>query len=52
MVNIVLSSGMVIIQDENYREIVRHKRLYGDYKQQSMDWLPYLKQLSLSLIHI
>jgi transposase len=46
MVNIVLSSGMVIIQDENYREIVRHKRLYGDYKQQSMDWLPYLKQLS------
>jgi hypothetical protein len=46
MVNIVLSSGIVIIQDENYREIVCHRRLYGDHKQQSMDWLPYLKQLS------
>ena len=33
--------------DENYREIVRHRRLYGDSKQQSMDWLPYLKQLSI-----
>lgn len=33
--------------DGNYREIVRHRRLYGDSKQQSMDWLPYLRQLSL-----
>ena len=32
--------------DENYREIVRHHRLYGDSKQQSMDWLPYLRQLA------
>jgi len=37
----------VIIQDENFREIVRHRRLYGDTKQEQMDWLPYLKQLSL-----
>jgi hypothetical protein len=35
------------VLDENYREIVRHRRLYGDVKQQSMDWLPYLKQLSI-----
>jgi hypothetical protein len=33
--------------DENYREIVRHRRLYSDTKQQSMDWLPYLRQLSI-----
>lgn len=38
---------MVMIQDENYREIVRHRRLYGDTKQEQMNWLPYLKQLSL-----
>ena len=27
-------------------EIVIHRRLYGDYKQTSMDWLPYLKYIS------
>lgn len=36
----------VIPLDENHREIVKHPRLYGDHKQQSMLWLPYLKQLS------
>jgi transposase len=36
----------VIALDESYREIVRHERLYGNHKQQSMQWLPYLKQLS------
>lgn len=46
-VNIKLTSSFVIVMDENYREIVRHRRLYGDTKQQSMDWLPYLKQLAL-----
>lgn len=46
-VNLTLTSSLVIVLDENYREIVRHKRLYGDTKQQSMDWLPYLKQLSI-----
>ena len=46
VVNLVISSGMVIILDENYREIVRHRRLYGNSKQQQMDWIPYLKQLS------
>ena len=37
----------VIPLDENHREIVRHKRLYGS-KQESMQWLPYLVQLSRS----
>jgi len=36
----------VIALDENHREIVRHERLYGDHKQQSMKWLPYLTHLS------
>lgn len=45
-VNLKLTSSHVTILDENYREIVSHKRLYGNTKQQSMDWLPYLKQLS------
>lgn len=36
----------VIPLDENHREIVRHQRFYGDNKQESMNWLPYLTQLS------
>jgi len=47
VVNLKLTSSLVIVLDENYREIVRHRRLYGNTKQQSMDWLPYLKQLSV-----
>jgi len=46
-VNLKLTSSLVIVMDENYREIVRHRRLYGDTRQQSMAWLPYLKQLSI-----
>ncbi len=47
VVNLKLTSSLVIVMDDNYREIVRHRRLYGDTKQQSMAWLPYLKQLSI-----
>jgi len=36
----------VIALDDSYREIVSHERFYGDFKQQSMKWLPYLTQLS------
>ena len=36
----------VIPLDDSHREIVRHRRLYGDFKQQSMQWMPYLTQLS------
>lgn len=43
---IKLTASHVIVLDENYREIVRHERLYGNYKQQSMQWLPYLNQLA------
>jgi transposase len=38
----------VLPLDKNQQVIVRHARLYGDYKQQSMQWLPYLTQLSRS----
>lgn len=41
-----ITANEVIPWDENQREIVRHERLYGNYKQQSMKWLPYLTQLS------
>ena len=41
-----LTSDEVIVLDENQREIVRHHRLYGKQKQESMQWLPYLAQLA------
>ena len=47
VVNLKFTSSLVIVMDENFREIVRHRRLYGDTKQQRMEWLPYLRQLSL-----
>ena len=34
--------------DDSGRAITRHKRLYGCTKQEAMDWLPYLEQLSRS----
>ena len=43
---IKITANEVIPMDESQREIVRHERFYGDYKQQSMEWLPYLTQLS------
>lgn len=41
-----LTAHDVIVLDESYREIKRHPRLYGQQEQESMDWLPYLTQLS------
>ncbi len=32
--------------DKNHRVLVHHPRLYGGSRQQSMQWLPYLTQLS------
>lgn len=45
-VNLRLTSSHITVMDGDYHEIVTHRRLYGDTKQQSMEWLPYLKQLS------
>lgn len=41
-----LTAHEVVVLDDSHREIVRHERLYGDFKQQSMQWLPYLTQLA------
>lgn len=46
MVKITASEVMPL--DKIHQPIVRHQRLYGDFKQQSMQWLPYLTQLSRS----
>ena len=43
-----ITANEVLPLDKNQRVIVRHARLYGDHKQQSMQWLPYLTQLSRS----
>jgi transposase len=45
-ISVRVTANEVIPLDESHREIVRHERLYGESKQQSMKWLPYLTQLS------
>jgi len=45
-VNVRLTSAFVTVLDENYREIVRHRRLYGNEAQSSMEWVPYLDYIS------
>jgi hypothetical protein len=45
-VRVKITANEVIPLDDSLREIVKHERFYGNYKQQSMKWLPYLKQLS------
>lgn len=42
-----ITSGTITVMDTSRHEIVTHKRLYGDIKQQSMDWLPYLRYIAL-----
>lgn len=41
-----LTSTTVTILDESGRPVVPHKRLYGDKKQRSMNWIPYLELLA------
>ena len=41
-----ITAGSVIPLDGSCRPITVHERLYGATKQQSMNWLPYLTQLS------
>ncbi|MBF9019020.1 IS21 family transposase [Oceanispirochaeta sp. M2] len=45
-VRVKITANEVIPLDDSLRDIVKHERLYGNHKQQSMKWLPYLKQLS------
>ncbi len=46
MVTVRLTSSAVTVLDDDFHEIVTHKRLYGDNKQESMDWVPYLEYVS------
>jgi hypothetical protein len=43
-----LTSQTVTVLDENLREIIVHKRLYGaeGEKLESMEWVPYLSYIS------
>jgi len=41
-----ITYNQIIPLDENHRAITIHERLYGQNKQESMDWMPYLTQLS------
>ena len=47
-VMVKLTADEVIPLDKSQQPIVRHRRMYGDSRQQSMQWLPYLTQLSRS----
>lgn len=43
-----ITAEHVVPLDENHRPVTVHRRLYGPGKQEAMDWLPYLTQLSRS----
>jgi hypothetical protein len=45
-VNLRFTSSTVTVLNGDMREIVVHRRLYGDEKQQSMEWLPYLRYIA------
>ncbi len=46
-VQIKITAYEVILLDDHLREILWHHRLYGSKKQESMQWIPYLEQLSI-----
>jgi len=45
-VTIRKTSSEVQILNKNMTVVVTHQRLYGKEQQESMDWIPYLQQLS------
>jgi transposase len=45
-VQVKITAQWVEVLDDSLRSVVRHRRLYGSSRQESMDWLPYLTQLS------
>ncbi|MBO4337159.1 MAG: IS21 family transposase, partial [Lachnospiraceae bacterium] len=45
-VNLKITSSEVIVMDSHMIEVVRHRRLYGDFRQESMEWVPYLKYVA------
>lgn len=45
-ITVKISAQEVVPLDESNRPITAHQRLYGHYKQESVNWLPYLTQLA------
>ncbi len=45
-VTIRKTSSEVLVLDKEMNVVVTHQRLYGKEQQESMDWIPYLQQLS------
>lgn len=46
IVRLKLTSSTVTVMNENNETIIEHRRLYGDEKQVSMNWMPYLKYIA------
>lgn len=44
-VHLQITSSEVTVLDGDLREVVRHRRLYGDDRE-SMDWVPYLRYIA------
>lgn len=40
------SSSVIVLKDDFYTEIVRHRRLYGNEHKKSVQWGPYLRAMS------
>ncbi len=45
-VNLMITSSEVVVMDSHMTEVVRHRRLYGDHRQESMNWVPYLRYIA------
>lgn len=45
-VQVKITSDTVYVLDKDRRTIAKHRRLYGDHKQSSMDWIPYLTTIA------
>ena len=46
-VQIRLSAFSVSVLDDSLRTVIEHRRLYGENRQESMKWIPYLDQLAI-----
>jgi len=43
-----ITSDEIVVKDKELKDIVHHRRLYGDTPQRSMNWIPYLKYVARS----
>lgn len=41
-----ITATQVKVMDMQHHPVVTHQRLYGEQKQSSMNWLPYLRSIS------